>query len=227
MMGTLGAAGFCSGLALVGIFLVTEPRIERNRAEALEAAIYRVLPGARSRQAFVVREGRLTPFVSPGGTLPREAAVYAGYDAEGTPLGFAIPAEGPGFQDTIKLIYGYDPARRRVVGMEVLESKETPGLGDKIYKDADFVANFRDLAIDPEVVLARKGRVGENEVDAISGATISSRAVVRIINGGNGRWLERLTLPPPAPPATPSAEVAPSAEGPPSGSRAAVEEDAS
>jgi electron transport complex protein RnfG len=208
MMATLGIAGFFSGLALVGIFLATAPLIERNRAAALEAAIYRVLPGAQTRKAFVVREGRLTPFESPGGTLPKEEAVYAGYDEEGNPLGFAIPAEGPGFQDTIKLLYGYDPSRRRVVGMEVLESKETPGLGDKIFKDLDFVANFHNLAVDPEVVVTKKGRSQENQVDAISGATISSNAVVRIINEANHRWLERLQVPVTAPPDEP----APSAE---------------
>ena len=200
MMATLGIAGFLSGLALVGIFLATAPLIERNRAAALEAAIYRVLPGAQTRKAFIVREGTLVPFESPTGGLPQEEAVYAAYDEAGTPLGFAIPAEGPGFQDTIKLIYGYDPSRRRIVGMEVLESKETPGLGDKIFKDEDFVANFRDLLVDPEVVVVRKGRTQENHVDSISGATISSIAVVRIINTANARWLERLEVPASAPP---------------------------
>ena len=93
MMGTLGTAGFFSGLALVGIFLATAPLIERNRAAALEKAIYKVLPGAQTRKAFVVREGKLTPFESPGGSLPKEEAVYAGYDAQGKSLGFAIPAD--------------------------------------------------------------------------------------------------------------------------------------
>lgn len=223
MMGTLGAAGFLSGLAIVGIFLATAPLIERNRAEALEAAIYRVLPGAQSRKAFVVREGALTPFESPGGSLPQEEAVYAGYDAEGNALGFAIPAEGPGFQDTIKLLYGYDPTRRLVVGMEVLESKETPGLGDKIFKDQDFVGNFNDLAVDPAVVMVKKGRTQANEVDAISGATISSLAVVRIINGANSRWLDRL----PEPASAPAAEAAPSAEALPTGSGADATEEPS
>jgi electron transport complex protein RnfG len=202
MIGTLGVAGMCSGLALVGIFLVTRPLIERNRAEALEAAIYRVLPGASSRKAFVVRGGDLAPFESPDGSLPKEEAVYAGFDASGASIGFAIPAEGPGFQDTIKLIYGYDPTRRRVVGMEVLESKETPGLGDKIIKDQHFVGSFRDLAIDPEIEVTKKGKTSENQVDAISGATISSIAVARIINVANTRWLDQLPEAPTAPAAT-------------------------
>jgi electron transport complex protein RnfG len=197
MMATLGIAGMCSGLALVGIFLLTLPRIERNRAEALEAAIFEVLRGASARVAFVVREGVLARFESPGGNLPKEEAIYAGYDDAGELLGFAIPAEGPGFQDTIKLIYGYDPARSRVVGMQVLESRETPGLGDKIVKDDAFLDCFRDLAISPDVVATKKGRRQDHEVDAISGATISSVAVVRIINQANGRWID--LLPEPAP----------------------------
>jgi electron transport complex protein RnfG len=204
MMGTLGLAGMCSGVALVGIFVVTEPMIERNRAEALEAAIYEVLPGARSRAAFVLRAGEFTPFESTAGRLPDERAVYAGYDEAGTPVGFAIPAEGPGFQDTIKLIYGYDPAQQRVVGMMVLESRETPGLGDKIIKDESFVSAFRNLAVTPPIVAVKRGRSQENEVDAISGATISSLAVVRIINEANGRWLSRLPESAPLPGAEPS-----------------------
>ena len=199
MMATLGIAGMCSGLALVGIFLLTLPRIERNRAEALEAAIFEVLRGASARVAFVLREGVLARFESPSGSLPKEEAVYAGYDDAGQLVGFAIPAEGPGFQDTIKLIYGYDPARGRVVGMQVLESRETPGLGDKIMKDDAFLDSFRDLAISPDVVAVKKGRTQDNEVDAISGATISSVAVVRIINEANARWIERLPEPGPAP----------------------------
>jgi electron transport complex protein RnfG len=76
--------------------------------------------------------------------------------------------------------------------MEVLESRETPGLGDKIIKDDTFLANFRDLAVDPEVVVVKAGRSRDNEVDAISGATISSKAVVRIINESNARWIDRV-----------------------------------
>ena len=195
MLATLGIAGMCSGLALVGIFLLTLPMIERNRAEALEAAIYEVLQGATERVTYVVREGVLSRFESPDGSLPKEEAVYAGYDEAGELVGFAIPAEGPGFQDTIKLIYGYDPADERVVGMKVLDHRETPGLGDKIVKDDSFVNCFRDLAVSPDVVAVKTGSTQDHEVDAISGATISSVAVVRIINEANARWLERLPEP--------------------------------
>ena len=193
MLLTLGFAGMLSGATLVGVFNVTGPRIERNRAEALERAVYEVLPDAVSRAPFVVRDGVVVELENPGPGIPKEEAVYAGYDAAGNRIGFAIPAEGGGFQDTIRLIYGVDPVTRTVVGMRVLESKETPGLGDKIIKDMSFVGAFDDVAADPELVATKKGATLPNEIDAISGATISSIAVVNIINNSNSRWLDKLS----------------------------------
>ncbi len=119
--------------------------------------------------------------------------LYAGYGKANRFIGYAIPGEGPGFQDTIKLLYGYLPDQRRIVGMAILDSRETPGLGDKIYKDAEFVANFDHLSVDPQIVTMKKGtKSAPNEIDAITGATISSKAVVRIINQTRTRWEERL-----------------------------------
>jgi electron transport complex protein RnfG len=185
---TLAVAGFVSGLVLVTVYLATAPLILENQKAAMEAAIYKVVPGSESRKAFEVIDEELVPYEGTG--LPVVDAVFGAYDASGKLLGYGIPSEGAGFQDTIKLIYGYDPETNKVIGMEVLESKETPGLGDKIFKDQDFVDSFRDLGIEPEVVAVPKGtKSGPNEVDSISGATISSKAVVKIINAGNQRFL--------------------------------------
>ena len=50
-------------------------------------------------------------------------------------MGVAVEASGKATPDIIRILYGYDPENRQVVGFYVLESKETPGLGDKIEKD--------------------------------------------------------------------------------------------
>lgn len=190
---TLAVAGLISGLAIVGVFEATFETITRQKAEELRAAVFEVLPGVTRMQKLVFRKGGLAPVTTESDS---ERAIYGGYDAALNFVGYAIPAEGPGFQDTIKLLYGYSPSTRKVLGMEVLESRETPGLGDKIYKDADFVASFTDLAIDPVIEVVKKGRGGgNNQVDAITGATISSRAVVRIINQANQDWLDNLPAP--------------------------------
>ncbi|GAB4241389.1 MAG: RnfABCDGE type electron transport complex subunit G [Acidobacteriota bacterium] len=193
LIATLGLAGFFSGVILVTVYLATQPIIQRNQAEALEAAIYRVVPGAVSRKAFAVRDGRLVEISEDEAMRAGGDVVYGAYDENGNLVGYAIPGEGPGFQDTIRLIYGYDPRTRKVVGMEVLESRETPGLGDKILKDEHFLQNFKELSVEPEVVAVKSGtKTQPNEVDSISGATISSKAVVAIINRSNQKFLSVL-----------------------------------
>jgi electron transport complex protein RnfG len=108
--------------------------------------------------------------------------VFLGFDESGDPVGYAVTGAEPGFQDFIHLIFGYDPASGSLLGMKVLESKETPGLGDKIFKDMDFVNGFQ--GVETPIVGVKQGRASgaANEVDMITGATISSRTVIDIIN---------------------------------------------
>jgi electron transport complex protein RnfG len=195
LVASLAVSGFLSGLIIIGIYVATLPTITENKARELRQAVFKVLPGVSRMQKLQFDDERVV--VKQEGK-DDENTLYAGYDANDRFVGYAIASEGPGFQDTIRLLYGYRPGERKVVGMEILESRETPGLGDKIYKDAAFVANFDELGIDPQIVAVKKGtRTEPNEIDAITGATISSKAVVRIINEGNGRWLERLPASPP------------------------------
>jgi electron transport complex protein RnfG len=187
---TLAIAGLISGIAIIGIYESTLPTITANKARELREAVFKVLPGVSQMQQLVYRDGEL---VVTEERQKDEEAVYGGYDEQGDFVGYAIPAAGPGFQDTIGVLYGYKPESTLVVGMEVLESRETPGLGDKIYKDAVFVGGFSALSIDPEIVAVKKGAKRQpNEIDAITGATISSKAVVRIINEAHVQWSERL-----------------------------------
>lgn len=203
---TLAVAGLFSGLAIVGIYRLTLPTIQANQARALREAVFQVLPGSERLQRLEWRDGELVPAEAEAAV--DAPAVYAGYAADGTPVGYAIPGAGAGYQDTIRLIYGYDPSADRIVGMQVLESRETPGLGDRIFKDQDFVQQFRDLAVEPRVELVKDGATAPNHVDAITGATISSAAVVSIIQEANAEWLERLPEEPPAL-VVPAGEAAP------------------
>ncbi len=191
MILTLAVAGLGSGLAIVLSYVGTLPMIEANRAAALQRAVLKVVPGADAMQQVVFRDGKIVR--EPEKT--DDPAIYAAYK-DGALMGYAIPSQGGGFQDTIRLIYGYDPAREVVVGMEILESKETPGLGDKIFKDDVFQENFIALNVKPEILCVKNGKkTQDNEVDGISGATISSKAVAKIIQAGNVVWLERLPAP--------------------------------
>jgi len=187
---TLGLAGLISGFAIVGIYEATLPTITAYKAKVLREAIFKVLPSVTQYQKMQYEDGRLQITTSQ---LDDENTIYAGYDDNKVLVGYAIVGAGPGFQDTIRILYGYKPTAKIIVGMEVLESRETPGLGDKIYKDADFQENFKALAVSPTIIMVKKGsKSAPNEVDAISGATISSKAIVKIINEANEKWLDRL-----------------------------------
>ncbi len=191
LIATLGIAGFFSGLLLVGVYLFTLPLIEANKAAALERAIYKVLPGCTNFKTLVLMEGKLDTLKEVNATTGSEApkSIYAGYDEAGTLLGFAIPSDEPGFQDVIGGIFGYQPENKMIVGFEVLESTETPGLGDKIIKDQAFTVQFEALSVEPEIVSVKKGeKKNPNEVEAITGATISSKTVVKLLQKGIGEW---------------------------------------
>ena len=188
---SLAIAGFISGVAIIGIFEATLPTITANKARELREAVFKVLPGVSHMQKLYYTGDRLS---ATGGD--DELVIYGGYGEQKEFIGYAVPSAGPGFQDTIKVLYGYLPAQKKIVGMEILESRETPGLGDKIYKDQSFVANFDNLTAEPEIVTVKNGtKSAPNEIDAITGATISAKAVARIINEGHVRWRDRLPAP--------------------------------
>jgi electron transport complex protein RnfG len=118
--------------------------------------------------------------------------VYATYDADGTLVGVAIPAAAQGYQDTIRALFGYDPEAGELTGYKVLESKETPGLGDQIGKNPDFLAQIEGMPVAvaedgdglAHAIETVKAGTKENpwEIDAIAGATISSEAVGVMLN---------------------------------------------
>ena len=180
---TLGLAGAIAGLAIVFVFQWTAPTIEAYKAEQLRLAIDEVLQRPDRFDTLYVVDGALMPSGDPA----IHERVYLGYRGA-EPVGFAIASGEPGFQDVIGLIFGYDHERDALLGMKVLESKETPGLGDKIEKDTTFVNQFDGVQAPLVGIKSRDNSGDPHEVDMITGATISSRTVIKAIN----QALERL-----------------------------------
>ena len=192
--------GVCCGLLIVTVYQVTLPVIEKNKAEALQAAIFEVLPGATTSATYRLEEPN--GFQLSDAKAVGEQRVYAGYDADRNLVGLAVEAHGMGYQDVIRLIYGYSFDENAIVGIRVLESKETPGLGDKIETDPDFLENFRRLdvslsedqeALAHAIVPVKHGeKTNPWEVDGITGATISSKAVASILDRSAQYWVPRI-----------------------------------
>lgn len=182
LISTLGMAGALAGLAIVLVFGWAEPRIAAHRAAVLREAIQEVLGAPERYETLFVVDGALTETLPAGADSADYDQVYLGFDQADRAVGFAIPGEQPGYQDVVRLIFGYDAQADRLLGMRVLESKETPGLGDRIEKDTVFVGSFRGVLPPIEGVKAGSGTGDVSEVDMITGATISSRTVIDIIN---------------------------------------------
>jgi electron transport complex protein RnfG len=176
---TLGIAGALAGLLIVLAWQLTQPTITRNKAARLRAAVEEVLGGPARYDTLYVVAGALTRAAPANGAAEQ---VYVGYARDGRVVGFAIDAAQPGFADLVRLIFGYDAARRQLLGIKVLENKETPGLGDKIEKDTAFTGQFAAAATPLRGVKAGRATGDPHEIDMITGATISSRAVVRVVN---------------------------------------------
>ncbi len=188
MLRAMVGVGIMSALLIVLTFELTLPRVQRLKAEALEKAIFSVLPGTVRIEAFRINgNGQLIELENGDAS---GSAIYAGYDENKKLVGYAVEAAGQGYADIIRILYGYDPEEQILIGFQVLESKETPGLGDKIEKEQRFLDNFKALDVGltddgqlrNKVVAVKQGEK-ENawEIDGITGATISSRAIGDII----------------------------------------------
>lgn len=191
---TLGVAGALAGALLVFVFLWSQPRILAYEAMVLREAVTEVLKGPDHFESIFLYEDELMTAEA----LPQEVdtleldRVFLGYGSSGNPVGFALEAEGFGFQDIISLIFGYDPDTDQVLGMKVLGHLETPGLGDKIVKDTAFVAGFEGVRTPLQGVKPDRNTGEPNQVDMITGATISSQAIVDIINRRLAQFKDRL-----------------------------------
>jgi len=179
MIMVLGLVTLISGVVLAGIYTSLIPRIEANQQAALERSLSALFEGAEEPQFE---------------TLDTEGpTVYRAESSAGDLLGYAVRVSATGYGGEIRLLVGLSPDLSSIAGLEVVQQVETPGLGARITEE-DFRAQFE--GIDPtETVSYVKNEEpdpDENEIQAISGATISSEAVVDGINADVGRAVETI-----------------------------------
>lgn len=199
LIGTLGGIAIMSGLLVALTYQVTLEPIRKNRREALERAVFTVLAEATSRENFLLDESGLQKL--PGDAIA-QANLYAGYNDDGELVGVAIEGSARGYQDVVKILYGYSPERECITGVTVLQSSETPGLGDRVETDPDFQANFDALdarlnasgdALANAIVTVKHGtKTDPWQIDAISGATITSNAIGQALQQSTSAMLPLL-----------------------------------
>jgi len=200
MLAALAGIAMLAGLLVVLVFQWTQPIIAENKRIAIEQAVSKVVPGAVSKRDFVLGpEGLFSGNEKVEGESEK---IYVAYDETGEFVGIALEAAATGYQDVIRILYGYNPACQCVIGIKILKMAETPGLGDKIAFDPAFLKNFEALdgslnsagdGLKNSIVTVKQGSKTQPwQIDAISGATISSNAIGRMIDKSGQRMFPLL-----------------------------------
>ncbi len=168
------------GCLLSSLNMAWSPKIEKNQKDKFAQLAGGLITEATSFEALA------EPIVIDpvAGT---EVVVQKGLDSQGTVVGYVFQCEGVGYGGTIKLLVGVDGVFETIKGFGVLESSETPGFGDKINIKAEdggvYQPQFIGAPVDT-LTLVKTGdnTVIDNEIVAITGATVTSDAVVNIFN---------------------------------------------
>lgn len=202
MIRTLGVVATVCGVIIVAAYQSTFDAVARNKRIALERAVFQVIPSARTIEPYIV--------LPSGGiaAAPRDAApegalrFHAAYDAGGALAGIAAEGAARGYADTVRVLYAWVPGCACITGLGVVSMRETPGIGTRILTDREFRANFQalDVSLNRELTgLANAVKTVKHgtrthawQIDAISGATVTSRAVGTAVNASAQRLLPRL-----------------------------------
>lgn len=154
---------------LAAVNAITAPIIAEAKAEKTQKAIQVVVPGAENivEIPFTDDSGMVTKVYQ---TSPGNLAIVGAYAVEVVPSGF-----GGG----ITMMVGVS-AEGKVLGISIISHAETPGLGAVAAANTDKGVSFREqfAGLTSGITIGK----GENQIDALSGATISSQAIVDGVN---------------------------------------------
>lgn len=163
-------AGLCGAL-LVAVSATTAPARkaadERKRLAAVESVLGK---GGAGRRIVPAGDGAFAAFVGEG-----DSAAFAGAAITGTST--------HGYGGTVSLMVGFD-RDGKVLDFAVVESHETAGLGAKIAGEG-FRAGFRNRPFDGQWKLRKDG----GDIDAVTSATISSRAAAEAVADAASRFV--------------------------------------
>ena len=175
-----------AGVALSGVYTMTKGTIEQHEADAKAAAYMAVVPEATSFESIDTADAAIQALnggvygTNFGKAYINEA--FAAKDAAGNLVGYALSVtSSDGYDGDITLSLGLDP-EGKVLGIVFTTLNETPGMG-MLAKEPAFTNQFVGKAVN-QFVHNKGGASGDNAIDAISGASTTSGAVVNAVNAG-------------------------------------------
>jgi len=173
------------GASLAGIQIALGPLIEANKInETLQKVPEMVLGADKAAEATKNKKELAVEPLTIEVEKNNRKVFYNVFEArhpDGKAAGWVAKAIGQGYADKIELLLGIDPALKTITGLFVLDQKETPGLGNKIITE-EWRKQFLNKKTETPLSVTKEGAKAAHEIDAVTGATISSRAVCSIIN---------------------------------------------
>ncbi len=151
---------------------VTKDKIELNTINEQNAAKQEVLP-----QATTFGTVAQTAFSDNSGIVK---AIYEGKNEAGELVGWCVSVAPSGYGGVLDIMVGIN-TDQTISGMKVVSHSETAGLGAKASEPA-FSGQFSGKPTDSGLTVIKNGTPKENEIVAISGATITSKAVTEGVN---------------------------------------------
>ena len=173
-------SSFFFGLLIAIASAGWSPRIEQNKIDKLNHLTADLLPEAKHFIDLDTLD--IVIEVESAKGKRKKIKVYKAVSEADECVGWSFNAAGSGFQDKLELVVAVDKDFQSIAGFDVLASNETPGFGDKIKYDY-----FHDQFVGAPAEKLKLVKTGDakkidSEIVAISGATVSSEAVVKIIN---------------------------------------------
>lgn len=155
-----------SAALLAGVNMLTENKIAENSILEEQRALHEVMPEAESFE----------PLGEELSDRYGANEIYTAKAADGTTAGFCVKLSQRGYGGEIQSIIGLTEGGI-VTGVQVISHSETAGLGANLSKES-----FRDQFVGKSRVGVVKAGAGEGEINAISGATITSKAMASSVN---------------------------------------------
>jgi electron transport complex protein RnfG len=188
---TLAFFGALGGGILAYTYQQTLGPIRKFAGEKVEVAVKEVLGAPASLDTLFLVGDSLSQTPPAGVDLLDATKVFIGLTDKGERMGVAVEEWTPGFAAEVRLMVGFNPADGSLIGFKVLAQTETPGLGDKIAKDPSFAERFKGKLVNP-LKGTKNPTTDPSTVQTITGATISSKAVIKVINKAVETWKPRL-----------------------------------
>jgi electron transport complex protein RnfG len=168
---------FFFGLIIAAADAAWKDRIQQQQTGQYDIVAVQLLPAAAS---FKTATARLDITSADGQS--RQTFIKKALSSDGNCAGWIFVCEGAGYASQVQLLVAADAGFDKILGVSVIACNETPGFGDKIklpyYTDQFTGAPTGEL----KLVKTGDAKKIDSEIVAISGATISSQAVVSIIN---------------------------------------------